>query len=518
MSENTWFTPMDAINQVADMEIVEALNPIEFFKVKSQEATSQRTMENLQYAINALSEFVGESQIDYSIFTETMIGEWVSRLLFHGYSPKTISINILKRIATLYNKAVEEGLAQSTEAFKITQNQLNNDEYRLLADAGDSNTFGKIQDLIRRDYSSNHGLQLAKDMLLFSIYNGGMSLERIANYNKDEYKGGNKAILEIVNRYSKPKNKFLFPLNRTNATTKKLLGSVKELFDEVLRNHGLTLSSKPADISFRLWAYLAISCGVSASDVAACIAPRNKNIPITTFAVPSELTESQISEIKENVATTLNHNPLNWYAMHLRPRVDYENLTDRLAEKNISLDEIYYPMEDVFRRVGKKKIFESQPVISWLVFFRSKVTALNGLYKEIGDLVWGYRYLPDFKSPYAVISDNEIRHYQETIGTLSPTTKILRDDEVEFNEGDYLVVLGGALNGRHAIFVSTKRSRDDASGDKIVYRVKLAGGTNANWIVDREPNLVRKITESQFLEMDRQFRESLSDTADKELQ
>lgn len=515
MSENSRLTPMSTVNYTADIKTVSSLSPIEFFNVKSQEASSKKTKENLQYAISSLSEFVGNSSLDFGSFTESMIGEWVSRLLFQGYSPKTISNNILKRIATLYNKAVGDGLAQSTEIFKVMQNRLNNDESNRLSEAGDANTFGKIQDLIRRDYSSNPRLQLAKDMLLFSIYNGGMSFERIANYNKDEYKGNNKAILEIVNRYSKPKNKFLFPLNRTNATVKKLGRSIQVLFDDVMKNHGLGFSPNPTDTSFSIWAYLAMRCGVSVSDTSSCIAPRNKNVAITTFAVPSELTEDQILEIREKIEATLNHNPLHWYAMHLRPRVEFKNLTDRLAEKNISLDEIYYPMEDVYRKVGKKKIFESQPVISWLVFFRSRVTILNRLYKEIGDIAWGYRYLPDYKSPYAIISEQEIRYYQESIGTLSPGTQILRDDEVEFNEGDYLVVLGGALNGHHAIFVSTKKSKDDANGSKIVYRVKLAGGTNANWIVDREPNLVRKITENQYMEMDRLFRESLENTNDE---
>lgn len=491
---------MGIANQTADIKNVGALDAIEFFKVKSQEAYSQKTKENLQYAINALIEFVGDSHIDHTIFTESMIGEWVSRLLFQGYSPKTISNNILKRIATLYNKAAEEGLAQPTEVFKTAQNRLNNIDCS--TDAADSNIFGKVQELIRRDYSSAPILQLAKDILLFSIFKGGMSFEEIANYNKDEYKGDNKAILEIVNRYSQPRNKYLFPLNRTNATAKRLVRHIQQLLEKVLKNHDLIYSSTPTDITFRLWAYLAMNCGVSASDVSACIAPRNKNIPVTAFAVPSELTENQIIEIRKKVETTLNHNPQHWYAMHLRPRVKYKNLTDRLTERNISLDDIYYPIEDIFRKVGKKKIFESQPVISWLVFFRTRATVLNRLYKEIGDLAWGYRYLPNYKSPYAIIPDREIRYYQESIGTLSPGTQILRDDEVEFNEGDHLVILGGALNGRHATFVSTKKIKNGSAGDKIVFRVKLAGGTNANWIVDRDPNLVRKITEHQYIELD----------------
>lgn len=480
---------MGTTNQTADIENVGILDAIEFFKVKSQEAYSPKTKENLQYAIDALSEFVGDSHIDYTIFTESMVGEWISRLLFQGYSPKTISNNILKRIATLYNKAAEEGLAQPTGVFKTAQDRLNSID--CTTDAADSDIFGKVQGLIRRDYSSDPILQLAKDILLFAIFNGGMSFKEIANYNKDEYKGDNKAILEIVNRYSKPKNKYLFPLNRTNATAKRLVRSIQKLLEIALKNHGLTFSSTPTDITFRLWAYLAMNCGVSASDVSACIAPRNKNIPVTAFAVPSELTENQIIEIRKQVETTLNHNPLHWYAMHLRPRVKYKNLADRLAERNISLDDIYYPIEDIFRKVGKKKIFESQPVISWLVFFRTRSTVLNRLYKEIGDLAWGYRYLPDYKSPYAVIPDREIRYYQESIGNFVDAVNAHPDGQFRLTPGDKVEIIGGQFKGHFAIFEKEihTHTRNNRHISQITYRLRLAGIDNFTWTIHLDPRL-----------------------------
>lgn len=484
---------------------------IDFFKVKSHEATSGRTRDNLLYAVNALCAFAGDSEIDFDGFTDSMVGEWVSRLLFQGYSPKTISDNILKRIATLYNKAVEEGRARPTDVFRIAREALRSEELSCMSAMGDPDSFGKLQSLTRRECSSDARWQLAKDILLFSIYMGGLSFDEIANYRKDDYKGDSKSILEIVDRYSRPKNKYLFPLDRVNSSSKKINRYIQYLLADILHNHGLKMVAPAPDTTFSLWAYVAMGCGVSASDVAACIAPRNKNVLITAMAVPSELSDEQISRIRRNVESTLNHNPLHWYAMHLRRRVTYKDLVDRLNERSIVLDEIYYPMEDVFRKVGKKKVFESQPVISWLVFFRTRATLLNNLYKEIGDLAWGYRYLPDFRSPYAVISEREIRYYQESIGTLSPGTQILNDDEVKFNEGDYLVVLGGALNGRHAIFVSEKKLKGDTPEGRIIYRVRLAGGTNANWIVEKDPNLVRKITESQYLEMDRRFRDSLEE-------
>ncbi|MCM1141514.1 MAG: phage integrase SAM-like domain-containing protein [Muribaculum sp.] len=485
------------------------INPIDFFRIKSEDASSKQTKDNLVASVNSLCAFIGDTSIDFKSFTDSMIGEWVSNLLFQGYTPKTISNNVLKRISTLYNKAVDEGLAEPTTVFRNFINALNEGKPESHYANCDSNIFNKVQNLIRRDYSSIPSKQLTKDIVLFSIYMGGMSFEEIANYKKGDYKGDNKAILEIVERYSKPKNKFLFPLNRFHSTPKKINKSIEVMFLDVLESNGLKLSSIPSDTSYNVWAYTAMSCGISASDVAACIAPKNKDVFVTTFAKPSELSEDKILEIRKHVETTLNYNPIHWYAMHLRPRVDFKMLSDRLKDRNVTIDEIYYPMEDVIRKVRKKKIFESQPVIAWLVFFRSRVTLLNTLFKEIGDLAWGYRHLPDYKSPYAIIPDREIRYYQQCIGTLSPSTQFLSDEQVKFNEGDYLVLLGGALNGQHAVFISEKKHKDGSDKGKVVYRVKLAGGINANWIVEHDPALVKKISESQFFELDRKYQESL---------
>lgn len=509
MYEISYFTPSLSINQAIDTVVNDITNPIDFFKVKAQEATSIRTRDNLLYAVDALCSFAGESETTFDSFTPAMVGEWVSLLLFHGYSPKTISNNVLKRIATLYNKAVEAGLATPTDVFRNFQNSLESTE-TILDFAYDSGIFGKIREIIQRDFTSDARLQLAKDILLFSIYMGGMDIEDIVKYKKDDYTGSSNAIAEIVKRYSRPKNKYLFPLDRINATPKKLHTEVKNLLREILGRYEISISAVPSDTTFALWAYIAMSCGVSASDTAACIAPRHRRISVTAFAVSSDLSERQIAKIRQQVESTLCDNPIRWYAMHLRQHTDFDMLSGRMKEKDITLDEIYYPMEDVLRKVGKKNFFESKPVIAWLVFFRSRVTRLNSLYREIGDLAWGYRYRPDFRSPYAVIGDDEIRHYQQSIGTLSESTRILTDDEVKFNEGDYLVILGGPMNGRHGTFVAEKKEKGNPSG-RVVFRIKLAGGSNANWEVKWDPALVRKISEDQYMELDRLFRESLNE-------
>lgn len=485
------------------------INPIEFFRVRSESAASETNRINLLRAVDSLSKFIGGTEINFDSFDETMIGEWISRMIFQGYTPKTIYNNILKKIATLYNKAVEEGLAKPTDVFRKFHATLNNVAPENINATVDRKTFNKIQKIIHTDYPTNTKKQLAKDLLLFAVYMGGMGFDEIINFKKDSCNGKNDSLIEIAARYSKPRNRYLFPLKQSQLTPRKMYRILELMFFEALDGTGLKLSPEPSNTSFDLWTCVAMSCGISPSEIAGCLPPQNRKNLITAFVEPAALTESRISEIRNQVVATLTNNPVRWYAMHLRRHVDYDTLTSRLREKNIVLEKIYYPMEEIFHKIGRKKVFETRPVISWLLFFRERVTKLNALYDEIGDLAWGYRYTNDLKSQYAVITDNEIESYQNALGTLTSDTEIIPDEAVKFNEGDCLVILGGAMNGRHAIFISEKTQTKNGNHKKIVFRVKLGGDKNANWIVDWDPRLVRKISQSQYMEIDRKFRQQL---------
>lgn len=484
-------------------------NPIDWFRVKAEQSPNGLTKTNLLRAVDALAQFTGGADISFSIFTEQMIGEWVSRLLFQGYTPKTISNNILKRLATLYNKAVEEGLAEPVSVFRDFQNALDGSRPSAIIPLDYGQAFTWLQSLIRTDFSASPRRQLAKDALLLAISMGGMSLGAIASFCKDDLAGSAEISGEIIARNSRPRCKYLFPLNQTQSTPRQLRHRVAMLLGELTLAPGLSMQPETPGALFALWAAAAMSCGIAASDIAACLPPEHRGSAITAFAVPSPLGDADVARIRRRVASLLSRNPIHWYAMHLRRGVDFDDLTRRLKDCGISLSEIYYPMEEIIRKVGHRKIFENRPVISWLIFFRARVTELDPLFRAIGDLAWGYRLTREVGSPYAVVSRLEITRYQEAIGTLSPATEILPDESVSLSEGDYVVILGGPMNGRHGEFITEKRQRDGASGTKTIYRVRLAGGLNANWIVDRDPRLVRKITEVQFRELDRQLSEAL---------
>lgn len=496
----------------ADVMSDKPQNPIEYFRLKAAEAPSRASAANMTRAIGSLARFADGTDFSFDSLDEGFLGEWVAHQFYEGYYAKTVAYNVSK-IAALYNKAVADNLASPNDAFPAVVAKINGVGSRFDG-LSHSDTFQRLRTIFRADYSSNVSLQLARDIVLFGIFNGGMTLSQLASFKKDDYKYSNVHIVKIVEKYSRPKNKYLFPLHQGRVTPRQLLLAVTLLADSLLKTVGIKLPRVADTVLADLWCDIAMSCGISAADAAGCLSENTPANALTFCVTPSQLSPDRISEIRSSVTEALADNPVHWYAMHLRRNTDFKELTDRLKEKKIALDEIFYPMEEIFHKVGKKKVFESRPVISWLVFYRTRVTYLNRLFHEIGDLAWGYRYLREVNSPYAVISDSEIRDYQRAIGTLSPATQLLADEEVKFEKGDYLVLLGGPMNGRHGVFVAEKKEKGATSG-RVVFRINLAGGKNANWEVNWDPRLVKKITETQFLELDRQFQDNLSAANDE---
>jgi len=480
------------------------VNPVDFFRVKIEETAGVVSKAHMRRAVDALCRFAGGSELDFDSFDDSFLGEFVAHLLFRGYSPKTVSDNIIKRLSSLYSKAVVAHLARRTDAFGRMLAKL--DAFHAMYLGAGKDTFNKIQKIVRADYSRLTNKQLAKDLVLFAVYNGGMAFEQIAYFRKDEYKGDNEHILDIVNRYSRPRNKYLFPLGQIHSTPRQMTRLLEALFNTVLSDAGIKLSPKTTDTALDIWCMTAMTCGIAASEIAACAGPRIGSNVITAFAGPSAVDGQRAAEIRNRVIATLTDNPLRWYAMHFRRNVDYETVMARLKEKGIILADTYYPMEEILHKTGHKKVFESRPVISWLMFFRQRVTELDNMFMQIGDLAWGYRQTRDIKSPYAVISLREIKDYQTALGTFSADTDLFHEGDVQLNPGDRLVVIGGVLNGFPATF-DRKVTPGNSKDGKTVYRIILDGGKYRDWVVNQDARMVKKITESHYNELSKLCRE-----------
>jgi len=461
------------------------------FRAKIESTVNSASRRSLEQTVDAFRRFLGDISISFSDFSEDLLGEWVSWLFSRGYSIKTITYYI-NRLSSLYGKSAKDGIAEDRGAFARTKAKLANASTGGLEIASDPECFSKLRSLVTKDCSKTPLRQLAKDITLFSIFNGGLSFDELAKYRKDDYKGDDEAILKIVNRYSKLKNKYLFPLNQSERTPRQLNAAVSSLFYDALKTAGISLSAYSVSAPADLWTAVAMHCGIPASEISTCIGPAGHDNPILSFAPAKDMPQEQIDETRRRVTQILAEDPEHWYAMQFRPHISYEMIQERLNAAGITLKQTFYPMEEIVRQIGKRLKRESRPVMPGLLFFRSKATELPDLFYRIGDLAWGYRYTRDRHSPYATIPNEAIDTYAIAVGKFTDGMDQYPDGTIGIEPGDTVEITGGEFKGCTATF--EKEMQDIAQGTKrITYRLKLSGLNSITWTVNLDPRLTAKL-------------------------
>jgi len=477
-------------------------NPVDIvdcFRDKIAVTQNESVKKSRKQAVDSFHRFMGGTPVTFGDFNSSLLNEWVAWLFYKGYSLETVKVYV-GRLSALYGKAVKDGVAVDDGCFSCLKAKLRDVSPDDMEVNSDPDCFKKLRKLVRADCSKNPVRQLAKDLVLFSLYNGGLTFEQLAAYKKTDYDGGDTAVLDIVERHSRGRNKYLFPLKQSERTPRQLAGIIASLFSEALKMVGINLTACTSATPCKLWAVAAMRCGVSASDIAACMDFGGMINPVFSFAAKTELTTQRIAEIRRCVSVTLTRNPEYWYAMQFRPRVSYDMIKERMNAAGITLGKTFYPMEEIVRRVGKKMVCESRPVVPGLLFFQSKASELPEIFFHIGDLAWGYRQTRNVRSPYAIISKKDIEIYQHTIGKFTEGMDIYPAGSVRIEKGDKVEIIGGNLMGRPATFVKEIHENAVGAGPvrRIIYRLMMVGDNSLEWTVNVDPRLVLKISDSRY--------------------
>lgn len=483
----------------SERHIVESVDARSFFRAKIDEAANEKSFKGLRQAFSAFDRFWGGGALGFEDFTQEAVLEWCCWLLYEGYTQKT-SAYYLRNLSALYGRAVKEGIAEENDVFCRTISKIMGLPHTMFVAKKNSNVVEKLQRLVRLNAGGNGGGTLSRDLVIFSVLNGGLRFEELAYIKKDDYKGSDPAIIEIVDRYSKPKNKYLFPLKQSERTPKQVRTFLKDRFSEALTLVGISLSNPVDDTALELWCATALRCNAGVSTVLGCTGRRPISDPVFALADPREVTADERDCIMAMVSHAIVDNPREWYAMQLRPTVDYGKLMARLklCEKDIRVPEMYYPCEEIAKRIGRRLVYKNRPVISGLVFFKSCMSDISLLFRCIGDLAWCYREGKDVGSPYAVIPQSQMRVYQTTIGIFTPRTEIFPIGTITLEKGDKVEVIGGSFLGRMGKFGTSFTKNKGTEAARTVYRLLLPDNNGIEWVVDTDPYLVRKITDERY--------------------
>ena len=473
---------------------------IELLRVNAQATACVATASARRQALNSFARFLQGAPLDPGGINRRLVAEWTAWLLFQGYTAKT-AIFYLKNLSSLCSGIIPSA---SAEIFGPVMGTLRN---LPVADKESdspsvSDTFDHLRTLVLTDCSASATRNLAKDLLLFAIYCGGLPSAQLAKLKKSDTPPLHPAAQEIAQRYSRPRNSYLFPLRQSEHTHARVTRTVEALFAEALRLATLTNCKVAGQTPALLWAAIALHCGIGPAEAASCVAEQLPEHPAVALLRAEEALDTlpeTVGEIRAQVATILSSNPSAWFAMQLRARVSIDRLHHRMQENGITFADEFYPMEEIARRVGKRMIAEQRPVAPGLIFFRSRHTELTRLYSAVGDLAWGYRQTREAGSPYAVIPPTQIALYQRTIGQFTPATDLHPAGTLRLRPGDRVEVIGGDFAGysatvAHAITRPAPASATDpAMPGRTIYRLRLLGATGIEWTADTDPRLLRPL-------------------------
>lgn len=491
LSDFSTSLPLSSRSLNIDLQEITPENPIPFFRMSIKRTANGATAASRSKALNALVSFSDVSSLSFSSFTPEFATCWAAWLIQSGYSQKTAAY-YLKQIATLYNEAVSAGLADEPNPFSSGRAALLGIPENSFS-IPDKDTVERLRKFFRdRETIPQSVRRFAADIVAFSILAGGISFSEIASLKKSSPLPDDETIRRIAGSYARPRNKYLFPLDQSNRTPSQLKKEIAKLFHIALSPYGISLSPIPENTPFDLWALVAISNGIDPASLSSLSGGKtptfNPMIPLlSTLSVP----EQERENVRATVARTLVDNPLEWHAMQFRPFVDFDKVKQAMDEcrAEVSFAELFYPDEEITRRVGNKIKRERRPLIPGLLFFRSRATEIAPMFRHIGHLAWCYRQSGARSGSYAVIPKHEMQTYMTVIGQFSPDMEIFPAGFIPVKENDRVIMIGGNFAGLPATVTAIKHQPDG----EIICKLLFIGGNGVEWKVNADPRLLKPI-------------------------
>lgn len=440
---------------------------------------SESSRLNYAKAINSLETFLGTYSYSSTFPSEQSLADWFLNMRTRGFSAKTAThyLDIISALYRFISPADSPNTAKAAKAFSLFKIRLRQTAGLHTGCPVDDVTFRRILNATKSSSSQPAPLQHAADMLLFSLLNRAMPPGEVAKVRTNDVANDCEAISDIVARNAASNRRYLFPLSQSNLTPKQLTDTAQRRIKALILTKNLPIAGT-IDNTLRLyWACIALKCGIPGSEIIALLGQPVEGIPALSLCVRAEITPQRQDALTATVNTLLADNPLRWYAMKLRSRVEFADIQRRIAEldERIIRPEFFYPYDEICLRVGKKIVKNRQPVIKDIVFFRLRVTDIFPLFCRIGDLAWCYTTTGHPGGDYAPIPKSAFDLFQETIGHFTPDYDIAPIGGFEPEEGETVVVLNGPLaNYRFEVDKAT----DDTN---FIFQLNMVGDNGFQW-------------------------------------
>lgn len=289
------------------------------------------------------------------------------------------------------------------------------------------------------------------------------------------YSAGMKGVTDKIRHISKK--------SQVSGKKNPLIDAIKTYPLEVFVRHKATLDF--------LWGNIALAAGILPDEVKSTIGEVPSNLDLLGLCGSNNLGRQRREEIARKVNHFIEGEEKQWFAMRLRPRVKYEGLLQRfsLISNNLRMPELFYPSEEIARRIGRKLVWKGKPVIRDVVFFKSRKSEIYPLFTKLYDLAWCYRTPGSQPGNYASIPEKAMLEFKKSLGFLNPDFEVAPAGEMKLKPGDEVVIVNGDYINQRARIL--KSSGETEEGHKI-FRVTLLN-LNGRWDIGIDARLIKKV-------------------------
>lgn len=447
---------------------------------------------NYRKAWLSLSAFTAENPTVETLPCERFLNSWIVFMYSRGLTLKT-ALHYFDIVAALYTAAVKDGKADPTTKFRDVKARIKSVEKQLWRRPIDDKTFNRFTSFTKSAFKQGTESGMFTDILIFALLNRSMLLREILMMKRDAMDDLEGESLEIARRYAEPRRRYIFPLKQSQLTAAQLGNYVKTKFTTLFLKRNIIMTGSVDDTISSYWAYGALKSGLSPAMVTSflrCSPPGLPALGLLESDSPVPLTDQERKDIQNSVSGVFLSEPVSWYAMRLRPKVKFNELTTRLdaIKKRVDRPRLFYPIEEIARKVKKKVIYDKVPVLPGIVFFRSRLIDIQPLFAEIGDIAWCYKSA----GKYAFIPDIEMEKFRIAIGTVNDETEIVPAGTIRITKDDNIEIIGGILSGFCGTVKRLKaRTAPDSSG-RTIYRLLLPSDNGIEWEVKVDPRMIKK--------------------------
>ena len=483
---------------------------LDFFRTRVGEKTPSSAA-GYSKALACFSTFQATAGQPEGTLTPRYLRDWLVGMCWRSLSPKTI-LSYFTRLSALASDAVEARLLPRdiTAEFRRLKPMVVGLDPSSWHNALTDSSHNRLLGLTRTIERAEDDTLLYGDIILFSLLNNAMPPAEVARLRVEDLGRFGDESREIARRHISPGRSYIFPLGQSRTTPRQLDRHVSGRIIKLLASHGIAQSPDPAETLRAYWAYAALRSGITASAIVAILRDIPSSLPVLTLGASArdfygedrfanEDAYLDPERIAEQVGDTFIANPRNWYAMRLRPRVRYEQLLARIdaaiGDSSVR-PELFYPCDEIARRIGSRIVHTMRPMLPGIVFFRSRVTDLLPLFREIGDIAWCYT----LGGTYARIPRSSMATFQQAIGRFTPDYEVGPVGTLPLQPGDRIEVLGGPFSGYHGeittVTADGQQTSEPGNAPATIYRIRLFGDANdIEWRL-RDSRLIRPLPSS----------------------